>query len=50
MSLAARAFAQDNIGIDAIAARTLAAIDAIDRTGTAVAEPVRANDLIGTRA
>ncbi|WP_242153080.1 glycosyltransferase family 4 protein [Sphingomonas sp. BAUL-RG-20F-R05-02] len=50
MSLAARAFAQENIGIDAIAARTLAAIDAIDRTGTAVAEPVRANDLIETRA
>jgi len=53
MSLAARAFAQDNIGIDAIAARTLAAIDAIDaidRTGSPLAKPARGRDLIGERA
>jgi glycosyltransferase involved in cell wall biosynthesis len=50
MSLAARAFAQENIGIDAIAARTLDAIAAIDRAGGAFAKPVLGGDLIGTRA
>lgn len=50
MSLAARAFAQDNIGIDAIAARTLAAIDTIGRAVPATAARTPHGDLAGERA
>jgi len=49
MSLAARGFAQDNIGIDAIAQRTLAAIDSIGGARSSPVVSARAGDLIGER-
>jgi glycosyltransferase involved in cell wall biosynthesis len=47
MSRAARAFAEDNIGIDAIAKRTLAAIDSVARGRSSATLTAPRGDLVG---